>query len=46
VRFYRLVGASPSASGVAVAAALRSVLHETTAAFIAQWRAFLKAQLS
>jgi hypothetical protein len=46
VRFYRLVGASPSASGVAVAAALRSVLHETTAAFIGQWRASLKAQLS
>lgn len=45
VRFYRLVGASPDNPGVAVAAALRRVLHETTAAFTAQWRAYLKAQL-
>ncbi|HZC72020.1 MAG TPA: hypothetical protein VE442_15110 [Jatrophihabitans sp.] len=45
VRFYRLVGASPFGPDVAVADALRFVLHETTAAFIAQWRAYLRAEL-
>jgi hypothetical protein len=45
VRFYRLVGASPDASDLAVAAALRSVLHETPAQFLRQWRSFLRAQL-
>jgi hypothetical protein len=46
VRFYRSVGGSPSVPGTAVAAALRSVLHETTTAFTGQWRAYLEAQLS
>jgi hypothetical protein len=45
VRFYRLVGASPYAPAAAVAAALRTVLHESTAAFTAQWRRYLSEQL-
>ena len=45
VRFYRLVGAQPADSDAAVAAGLRAVLHESTAAFTAQWRAYLRAQL-
>jgi outer membrane murein-binding lipoprotein Lpp len=46
VRFYRLVGASSDAPDAAVAAALRTVLHESTARFTAQWRTYLKAQLA
>ena len=45
VRFYRDVGAQPSDSDAAVAAGLRGVLHESTAAFTAQWRQYLRAQL-
>lgn len=41
VRFYRLVGAEPTAPDVAIAAALRSVLHESPGRFSAQWRAYL-----
>jgi hypothetical protein len=45
VRFYRLVGAAVDVSATAVASALRQVLHETSAAFTAQWRAYLTGQL-
>jgi hypothetical protein len=45
LQFYRLVGASPDAADRAVATALRRVLHETPAAFTAQWRAYLRNQL-
>lgn len=45
VRFYRLVGASPASSATAVAAALRAVLHESTARFTAQWRSYLRTEL-
>jgi hypothetical protein len=45
VQFYKLVGASPDNPDAAVAAALQRVLHETTAAFTAQWRAYVKQQL-
>ena len=45
VRFYKLVGASPADADAAVAAALQRVLHETTAAFTAQWRAYVKHEL-
>jgi hypothetical protein len=42
LRFYRAVGASPDSETAAVAAALRSVLHTSTAAFTADWRAYLE----
>lgn len=45
VRFYRLVGASPRSTDEAVAAAMRHVLHESTARFTAQWRDYVTAQL-
>jgi hypothetical protein len=45
VRFYRLVGASSLDSAGAVGAAFRSVLHETTAQFTAQWRTYLTTLL-
>jgi hypothetical protein len=45
VRFYRLVGASEDLPAAATAPAMQSVLHESTAAFTAQWRAYLTAQL-
>jgi hypothetical protein len=45
VRFYRLVGASPDSSDVAVAAGVRAVLGESVATFTAQWRAYLRSQL-
>lgn len=35
----------PQQPGVAVAAALHRLLHETTAAFTARWRAYLRAEL-
>jgi hypothetical protein len=44
VRFYRMVGGSDDALR-ALATALRAVMHESTAEFTAQWRAYLKAQL-
>lgn len=46
VRFYRMVGASPQAPDGAVADALRAVLHVGVAAFVAQWRTYLRAQLA
>ncbi len=45
VRFYRVVGEQPTDMDTAVATAMRSVLHETTAAFVAQWQRYLRAQL-
>jgi hypothetical protein len=45
VRIYRLVGASPDVSVTAVAAALRQVLHVSTAVFTAQWRDYLTGEL-
>jgi hypothetical protein len=45
VQFYRFVGGSPSGPAAAVAAALRSVLHETTGQFSAQWRNYLNSEL-
>jgi hypothetical protein len=45
VRFYRLVGASADTSAAAVAAAIQSVLHESSAAFTTAWRAYLVEQL-
>jgi hypothetical protein len=44
VRFYRMVGHSDDAER-ALVTALRTVMHESTAQFTAQWRAYLKAQL-
>lgn len=46
VRLYRLVGASPDVSATAVAAALRQVLHESSAAFTARWRDYLTGELA
>jgi hypothetical protein len=46
VRLYRMVGASPDDPAQAVAEALHTVLHETTAQFTASWRAYLREQLS
>lgn len=46
VRFYRLVGASSLDSAGAIDAALRSVLHETTAQFTAQWRSYVTTLLA
>jgi hypothetical protein len=45
VRFYRSVGSSPELTDVAVAAALRRVLHIGTATFDAQWRTYVEEQL-
>lgn len=45
VRFYRLVGASSGDADAAVAGALRQVLHQTPAQFVATWRAYVKAEL-
>jgi hypothetical protein len=45
VRFYREVGRAVLPAAYAVRLALRDVLHETLAAFTAQWRAYLTAQL-
>jgi hypothetical protein len=46
VRFYRLVGSTAGAPTDPVAAALRAVLHEASARFVAQWRAYVQAELS
>lgn len=45
VRFYRSVGSAELPPDQAVAAALHSVLHLSTAAFTAQWRAYLRTEL-
>ena len=45
VRFYTSVANSDLPPSRAVAAAFPAVLHETQAAFVAQWQAYLKAQL-
>ena len=45
VRFYQLVGASADTEPQAIAAAMQSVLHESTGAFVTQWRAYLSTQL-
>jgi hypothetical protein len=46
LRFYRLVGSTPGDGDQALAAALRSMLHETIAQFTSQWRTYLSAQLT
>jgi hypothetical protein len=45
VHFYTLVGAGLQTPEQAVDGALRSVAHESTATFVARWRAYLRAQL-
>jgi hypothetical protein len=45
VRFYRSVGADVTDVQGAVEHAMRSVLHESTAQFTAQWRRYLREQL-
>ena len=45
LRFYRLVGSTPGDGDQAVAAALRSILHETIAEFTTQWKAYVRTQL-
>ncbi len=45
VRLYRSVGTSELPTDDAVTAAFRAILHTTTAAFTARWRAYLRAQL-
>jgi hypothetical protein len=45
VRLYRAVGASAAQPAAALAAALQSVLHESVAAFVTQWRGYLRAEL-
>ena len=45
MRLYRSVGTSELPTDSAVAAAFQAVLHTTTAAFTARWRAYLRAQL-
>ena len=45
VHFYRLVGAGLDTAAAAVASAMQTVLHESVAAFVAQWRAYLVTEL-
>jgi hypothetical protein len=45
VRFYRTVGSQLEIESAAAATGVRDVLHESMAAFTAQWRAYLLAQL-
>ena len=45
VRFYTQVAGSDLPPATAVAGAFGSILHESQAAFVAQWRAYLRAQL-
>lgn len=45
VRLYRLVGTSTAAGPAAVDAALRQVLHESTAQFIAEWKHDVQTEL-
>lgn len=46
VRFYGQVGESLEPGDVAVAAAMRELLHESVAAFTASWRSYVHTQLS
>ena len=46
VRFYRAVGSSNADPSVAVSDAMTSILHVSFARFVADWRAYLRAQLS
>jgi hypothetical protein len=46
VQFYRAIGTAIETKAQAVAHGFRSVLHETQATFTAQWRAYLKTELS
>jgi hypothetical protein len=46
VRFYTMVGQGLDTASASVTTALRTVLHDSPAAFIAQWRAYLVAQLA
>jgi hypothetical protein len=46
VRFYRTIGTAIETKAQAVAHGFRSVLHETQSTFTAQWRAYLKTELS
>jgi hypothetical protein len=45
VRLYRLVGAGLDTASAAVTAGIHTVLHESVAAFIAQWRHDMVAEL-
>ena len=45
VRFYRAVGTALAPKAEAVSAAFRTVLHETHAEFVHQWRAYLHTVL-
>lgn len=45
VGFYRMVATALLPPAPAVEAAMRSVLHESSARFTAQWRAYLQAEL-
>ncbi|MDP9116207.1 MAG: basic secretory family protein [Actinomycetota bacterium] len=44
-RLYRLVNGAPDPAVVGVAAGLQQVLHEPPAAFVTQWRSYLRAEL-
>ena len=46
VRLYRTVGTSNDDPSVAMADAVKSLLHITFPQFVAQWRAYLRARLS
>jgi hypothetical protein len=45
VRLYRLVGASADGPDAAVQHAVQSVLHESLAGFLVQWRRYLRTEL-
>jgi hypothetical protein len=45
VRFYRMVGASPSDAETAARGAFAALLHETPAQFTVQWRHYVQQQL-
>jgi hypothetical protein len=45
VRFYRAVGTALAPRAEAVAGAFRTVLHEPQAAFVQQWRTYLRTSL-
>jgi hypothetical protein len=46
VRLYRTVGTSNDDPSVAMADAVKALLHITFPQFVAQWRAYLRARLS
>ena len=46
VQFYRAVGSSSDDPSVALSNATTSILHVSLARFVADWRAYLRAQLS